>query len=217
MVFALRLSRGRLTWGGRRRILQTSSCCPRRVPPRECRYWPRNGFHGLPSWTQPLSGQRSVLRWPWLRTVARRLVGCAGQIHRDPCHCHYQARHRSGDNVRSEVVGPKGDVCDGSNCRCPPKVAGARGRLGRRADCRVPFDRDRTKQTAANLAKEGVFIGTSSWKYEGWFEQLYTPARYEHRGKVAKVRFERDCLREYAEVFKTVSVDAAYYDFPRRE
>ena len=43
------------------------------------------------------------------------------------------------------------------------------------------------------------------------------PARYEYRGKVAKTRFERDCLREYAEVFKTVSVDAAYYDFPRRE
>jgi uncharacterized protein YecE (DUF72 family) len=81
----------------------------------------------------------------------------------------------------------------------------------------VPFDRDRIKQAAAKLAREGVFIGTSSWKYEGWFGRLYTPARYEYRGKVAKTRFERDCLREYAEVFKTVSVDAAYYDFPRRE
>jgi uncharacterized protein YecE (DUF72 family) len=62
-----------------------------------------------------------------------------------------------------------------------------------------------------------VFIGTSSWKYEGWLGQLYTPSRYEYRGKVAKTRFERDCLGEYAEVFKTVCVDAAYYDFPRRE
>lgn len=67
----------------------------------------------------------------------------------------------------------------------------------------------------SELAAKGVFIGTSSWKYEGWFSQLYTPSRYEYRGKVAKTRFERDCLREYAEVFKTVSVDAAYYDFPR--
>ncbi len=41
--------------------------------------------------------------------------------------------------------------------------------------------------------------------------------RYEYRGEVAKTRFERDCLGEYAEVFKTVSVDAAYYHFPRRE
>ncbi len=47
--------------------------------------------------------------------------------------------------------------------------------------------------------------------------QLYTPGRYEYRGKVAKTRFERDCLSEYAEVFKTVCVDAAYYTFPTRQ
>jgi uncharacterized protein YecE (DUF72 family) len=82
---------------------------------------------------------------------------------------------------------------------------------------RVAFERERLKQKAAELAAQGIYIGTSSWKYEGWFGQLYTPARYEYRGKVARTRFERDCLREYAEVFKTVSVDAAYYDFPHRE
>lgn len=81
----------------------------------------------------------------------------------------------------------------------------------------MPFDRDQMKEQAAQLAAKGVLIGTSSWKYEGWFGQLYTPARYEYRGKVAKARFQRDCLSEYAEVFKTVCVDAAYYDFPRRE
>ncbi len=81
----------------------------------------------------------------------------------------------------------------------------------------MPFEREQIKKKAAELAASGVFIGTSSWKYEGWFGQLYTPARYEYRGKVAKTRFERDCLSEYAEVFKTVSVDAAYYDFPRPE
>jgi len=81
----------------------------------------------------------------------------------------------------------------------------------------MAFDRDQMKKRAAALAASGVFIGTSSWKYEGWFGQLYTPARYEYRGKVAKTRFERDCLHEYAEVFKTVSVDAAYYTFPSPE
>lgn len=81
----------------------------------------------------------------------------------------------------------------------------------------MAFDRERMKQRAGELAAKGVFIGTSSWKYEGWFGQLYTPARYEYRGKVAKTRFERDCLREYAELFKTVSVDSAYYTFPRRD
>lgn len=78
----------------------------------------------------------------------------------------------------------------------------------------MPFDRERMKQAAAKLASEGVFIGTSSWKYEGWLGQLYSPDRYEYRGKVAKTRFERECLSEYAEVFKTVCVDAAYYTFP---
>lgn len=81
----------------------------------------------------------------------------------------------------------------------------------------MPFDRAITQSVAARLAKQGVYVGTSSWKYDGWFDQLYTPARYEYRGKVAKTRFERECLSEYAEVFKTVCVDAAYYTFPRRE
>ncbi len=45
---------------------------------------------------------------------------------------------------------------------------------------------------------------------------LYDPARYEYRGKFAESRFKRDCLREYAEVFKTVCVDAAFYKFPDR-
>ena len=53
------------------------------------------------------------------------------------------------------------------------------------------------------------------WReYEAWFGQLYTPSRYEYRGKVANTRFERECLSGFAEVFKTVCVDGAYYTFP---
>src|SRR5580658_8806948 len=78
----------------------------------------------------------------------------------------------------------------------------------------MDFDREVLRERAAALARKGVFIGTSSWKYEGWLGQLHTPERYEYRGKVAKTRFERDCLTEYATVFKTVCVDAAYYTFP---
>jgi len=78
----------------------------------------------------------------------------------------------------------------------------------------MAFDRALIQSTVARLALSGVYVGTSSWKYEGWFDQLYTPARYEYRGKVARTRFERGCLSEYAEVFKTVCVDAAYYTFP---
>lgn len=43
---------------------------------------------------------------------------------------------------------------------------------------------------------------------------LYDEARYIYRGKFAVSRFERTCLSEYAQVFKTVCVDAAYYSFP---
>ncbi len=50
----------------------------------------------------------------------------------------------------------------------------------------------------------------------GWRGMLYDESRYVYRGKVAESRFEKQCLAEYAEVFKTVCVDAAYYKFPDR-
>ena len=43
---------------------------------------------------------------------------------------------------------------------------------------------------------------------------LYDEARYIWRGKFAEARFQKQCLAEYAEVFKTVCVDGAYYKFP---
>jgi len=81
----------------------------------------------------------------------------------------------------------------------------------------MPFPRDIIRERAAHLAQSGVYLGTSSWKYRGWCGQLYDEARYVHRGKFAESRFERNCLTEYAEVFKTVCVDATYYTFPRPE
>ena len=78
----------------------------------------------------------------------------------------------------------------------------------------MPFDREQLKLKAAKLAREGVFIGTSSWKYPGWRGMIYDESRYITRGKFSESRFERDCLAEYAETFKTVCVDGAYYRFP---
>jgi uncharacterized protein YecE (DUF72 family) len=78
----------------------------------------------------------------------------------------------------------------------------------------VQFSRENLKQQLEDLAMQGVFIGTSSWKYPGWCGTLYDRARYEWRGKFAESRFNRNCLAEYSEVFKTVCVDAAYYTFP---
>ncbi len=70
------------------------------------------------------------------------------------------------------------------------------------------------KETLAALARQGAWIGTSSWKYPGWRGQLYTDDRYIYRGNFSESRFQKLCLAEYAEVFKTVCVDAAYYNFP---
>ena len=81
----------------------------------------------------------------------------------------------------------------------------------------MDFDRDKMKARLAALAAQGAFVGTSSWKYPGWLGQLYTRDRYVWRGRYAESRFERNCLAEYAEVFRTVCVDAAYYVFPKRD
>jgi uncharacterized protein YecE (DUF72 family) len=70
------------------------------------------------------------------------------------------------------------------------------------------------RERLGKLASRNIFVGTSSWKYEGWLGQLYSPEGYEYRGKIAKTRFEAECLSEYAETFPTVCVDAGFYRFP---
>lgn len=69
-------------------------------------------------------------------------------------------------------------------------------------------------QRLADLAREGVYFGTSSWKYEGWLGSIYTPERYYVRGKFSKKRFEETCLHEYADTFPVVCGDFSYYNFP---
>ncbi len=64
------------------------------------------------------------------------------------------------------------------------------------------------------LAAEGIYLGTSSWKYPGWLGGLYSEDRYRYRGKLSDTRFQQHCLEEYAAVFPTVGVDATYYTFP---
>ncbi len=69
----------------------------------------------------------------------------------------------------------------------------------------------------SRLAASGVYLGTSSWKYPGWLGSVYTRDRYIWRGRFSTTRFERLCLAEYAETFKSVCVDAAYYTFPTEQ
>lgn len=81
-------------------------------------------------------------------------------------------------------------------------------------DHREPFDRARLAQRLRELARQDIWIGTSSWKYEGWIGQVYTRERYLARGSFSKRLFEAECLREYAETFPIVCGDFSFYQFP---
>ena len=76
------------------------------------------------------------------------------------------------------------------------------------------FDRDLLAERLRALARENVFIGTSSWKYEGWLGQVYTRSNYLARGKYSKRLFEEACLKEYAQTFPAVCGDFSFYQFP---
>ncbi|MCB9254971.1 MAG: DUF72 domain-containing protein [Bdellovibrionaceae bacterium] len=58
------------------------------------------------------------------------------------------------------------------------------------------------------LRAKGIYIGTSSWKYEGWKDLIY------HRPYRSQKHFNEECLNEYAEHFTAVGVDHTYYAWP---
>lgn len=76
------------------------------------------------------------------------------------------------------------------------------------------FDRDQLRDRLQDLAGRGIRIGGSSWKYEGWIDQIYSRSRYLTRGRFSKKLFEETCLQEYASIFPTVCGDFAFYQFP---
>ena len=76
------------------------------------------------------------------------------------------------------------------------------------------FDRGRLHDRLEQLARERIFIGTSSWKYEGWLGQIYSASRYQTRGRFSEKRFQEECLAEYAETFPIVCGDFSFYQFP---
>ena len=76
------------------------------------------------------------------------------------------------------------------------------------------FDRASVAAKLGALAQQNVWIGTSSWKYEGWLGQIYTAERYLARGKFSRKQFEEKCLAEYSETFPIICGDFAFYQFP---
>jgi uncharacterized protein YecE (DUF72 family) len=79
------------------------------------------------------------------------------------------------------------------------------------------FDRAALAEKLRALAGRRIYIGTSSWKYEGWLGQVYARDRYLSRGRFSRRLFETECLREYAQTFPTVCGDFAFYQFPTEE
>ena len=79
------------------------------------------------------------------------------------------------------------------------------------------FDKPGLSKRLRALAAENIRIGTSSWKYPGWLDQIYTRERYQTRGKLSQKRFDAECLAEYAETFPIVCGDFSFYQFPSPE
>jgi uncharacterized protein YecE (DUF72 family) len=74
--------------------------------------------------------------------------------------------------------------------------------------------RERLTRKLSELASQDIYLGTSSWKYEGWLGSIYSEDRYQTRGKLSRKKFEEGCIAEYAEVFPIVCGDFAFYQFP---
>lgn len=79
------------------------------------------------------------------------------------------------------------------------------------------FDKAALAHRLRALADQRIFIGASSWKYEGWLDQIYTRERYFARGRFSQKHFEEECLAEYAETFPIVCGDFSFYQFPTSE
>jgi uncharacterized protein YecE (DUF72 family) len=58
------------------------------------------------------------------------------------------------------------------------------------------------------LSAQGIYLGTSSWKYRGWEGMIY------QGGYSSEAQFQRTSLREYTGLFPTVGVDFTYYAWP---
>jgi uncharacterized protein YecE (DUF72 family) len=58
------------------------------------------------------------------------------------------------------------------------------------------------------LSQKNIWVGTSSWKYEGWKNIVYL------NSYSSKKEFEKTCLTEYSSTFNLVGVDFSFYNPP---
>jgi hypothetical protein len=76
------------------------------------------------------------------------------------------------------------------------------------------FNRQALATKLKRLSERNVSIGMSSWRYEGWLNQVYTPERYQTRDRFSKQKFHDECSQEYAETFPVVGTDFSFYAIP---
>ena len=67
------------------------------------------------------------------------------------------------------------------------------------------------------LAKRDIWIGTSSWNYEGWVGQVYCGDYSGARKDFVASKFRERTLEDLAKVFPTTCFDGAYWRFPTLE
>jgi hypothetical protein len=78
----------------------------------------------------------------------------------------------------------------------------------------MEFNTEHHSPQLQELVGKGIYIGTSSWIYEGWRGQICKGDYSGKRKNFVKTRFESECLSEYAQIFPTVCFDGAYWRFP---
>jgi uncharacterized protein YecE (DUF72 family) len=81
----------------------------------------------------------------------------------------------------------------------------------------LTFDVDRDRPKLEKLREKNIWIGTSSWKYQGWLGKVYRADYSGARSSFVKKRFETEALTEYSRVFPTVCFDGAYWRLPEPE
>ena len=79
------------------------------------------------------------------------------------------------------------------------------------------FNRERDTPKLQRLSEKGVWIGTSSWTYDGWRDSVYLGDYSGPRSPFVQKKFKEHSLEEYVQAFSYVCFDGSYYQFPTQK
>jgi uncharacterized protein YecE (DUF72 family) len=75
-----------------------------------------------------------------------------------------------------------------------------------------PHPYQETTEKLQALARRSIYVGTSSWKYQSWWDQGRGPIYIRDYRNIRD--FDQNCLEEYSRVFPAVSGDFSFYNWP---